>query len=474
MSSFAALLEERMLRTFLLPALLAVLVLLPVAGAPFPGLAACCLNEAEAQDLASSTAAADLQSIRTKLEKEERRIVDLKRKQAEFKKSEQQLTEQLEKAAAKRESLHQGLSKLVAESERLSEAVGSVHQTLSGRQERFTKRVVAVYKATRNGVSLNYLFRSGSANEVLHRYRYLSAVSQSDRDYAEVLQKLANSIERDQARINSIQNERQAAVTQLKLLETELTQKLEAKAQLRKEEEQRLVQQEKIVAKLRNSATRLEQVLANIMGGERVDPPPEPAQEPTTQEPLPTELAKADETKADLPEEVSSREIEKPLEAPGTSGGIGSPGVIMAPYTGGGLESLRGQLVFPVAGNLIQNYGKQKHDEFSDVLFIKGLEVNAPVGARVLSVAAGKVVLSQVLPGYGNVVIVDHGQRYYSLYGRLASSLKSLGSAVDKGEPLAVLGEVDYKGRNFYFELRVKGKAVNPAQYLKSVPQASG
>ena len=104
------------------------------------------------------------------------------------------------------------------------------------------------------------------------------------------------------------------------------------------------------------------------------------------------------------------------------------------------------------------------------MVFVKGLEFNARPGARVSAVAAGKVVLNQVLPGFGNVVIVDHGERYYTLYGRLASGLSRVGDVVKKGEVVGVVGEPDKRNRNFYFELRIKGKPVDPLGFFKDKP----
>jgi septal ring factor EnvC (AmiA/AmiB activator) len=101
------------------------------------------------------------------------------------------------------------------------------------------------------------------------------------------------------------------------------------------------------------------------------------------------------------------------------------------------------------------------------MLFVKGMEFRVKTGSPVLAVSGGKVVLNQNLPGYGRVIILDHGQRNYSLYARLAESAVSAGTLVNPGEKIAVLGDLDSKGKNFYFELRIKGQAVNPGVYLK-------
>jgi len=194
-------------------------------------------------------------------------------------------------------------------------------------------------------------------------------------------------------------------------------------------------QHEMTLVKLQQSADRLERVLAGIMG-ESVDSEP-------------VQIASIASVRP--PDDPSLAVIPRP-----------SP----PPFVGVGLATLKGKLDFPVDGTLVQRFGKQRHEEFADMLFKKGIEVLASEGAEVRAVAPGRVLFTQVLPGYGQVVILDHGKRYYTLYGRLRKANCQVGQIVGAGEVLAMLGKPDHKGRNFYFELRIRGKATNPAVYF--------
>jgi septal ring factor EnvC (AmiA/AmiB activator) len=148
---------------------------------------------------------------------------------------------------------------------------------------------------------------------------------------------------------------------------------------------------------------------------------------------------------------------------------------ILSRFTGGSGSSdskapqLRvASLPLPVSGEIVQKFGRQKHEQFSDMLFIKGIEFAVAIGDKVRTVREGQVVLSQVLPGYGHLVIIDHGGRCYSLYGRLASSLVGVGAKVKQHDVIGVVGQADERGRNFYFELRLKGKPVDPSPYFQT------
>ena len=72
--------------------------------------------------------------------------------------------------------------------------------------------------------------------------------------------------------------------------------------------------------------------------------------------------------------------------------------------------------------------------------------------------------------GYGKMIIIDHGERYHTVYAHLADLLKKLGEVVDRGEPIALLGESgSLAGPRLYFEIRRSGKPVNPLPWFGGV-----
>jgi septal ring factor EnvC (AmiA/AmiB activator) len=73
------------------------------------------------------------------------------------------------------------------------------------------------------------------------------------------------------------------------------------------------------------------------------------------------------------------------------------------------------------------------------------------------------------MPAYETVVVVDHGARSYSLYGRLGSAVVKKGDVVERDAVLGTTAELDKKGRNFYFEVRRNGSPVDPETVLKRV-----
>lgn len=135
-----------------------------------------------------------------------------------------------------------------------------------------------------------------------------------------------------------------------------------------------------------------------------------------------------------------------------------------------GLFGASGGLVAPVKGQVMQRFGKVQLASFKDVLFSKGVEFSTKQGGDVHAVLGGKIAYAGNLPGYDTVVIIDHGVRSYSLYGRLGSSLVNKGDIVTKDHVVGVTAAPDKRGRNFYFEVRKNGKPVDPEAVL---PQLS-
>jgi len=133
------------------------------------------------------------------------------------------------------------------------------------------------------------------------------------------------------------------------------------------------------------------------------------------------------------------------------------------------LYERRGKLPWPLEGRVITPFGFEKHPDFDTVVMNKGVEISpAPGKSLVLAIHGGKVVYADYFQGYGNLLIVDHGMTYYTLYGHCAEFLAAVGDMVRAGQPLAVVGDSgSLKGECLYFEVRYKTKALDPLQWLK-------
>jgi septal ring factor EnvC (AmiA/AmiB activator) len=118
------------------------------------------------------------------------------------------------------------------------------------------------------------------------------------------------------------------------------------------------------------------------------------------------------------------------------------------------MASFRGALDWPVAGRYVRARN--------------GIEITAPEGTPVTAVHPGTVDYADTFSGFGNMVIIDHGGNYFSLYGYLSSIGVASGQRVDAGTELGRVGTAPAGPPSLYFELRVDGRSVDPIQWLKA------
>jgi len=133
------------------------------------------------------------------------------------------------------------------------------------------------------------------------------------------------------------------------------------------------------------------------------------------------------------------------------------------------LYERKGKLAWPLQGRVITAFGFERHPDFKTVVQNKGVEISPGKDkSLILSVHPGKVVYADYFQGYGNLLIVDHGMTYYTLYGHCSEFLAAVGDMVRAGQPLAVVGDTgSLKGECLYFEIRHKTQALDPLQWLK-------
>jgi len=114
--------------------------------------------------------------------------------------------------------------------------------------------------------------------------------------------------------------------------------------------------------------------------------------------------------------------------------------------------------------SLVSRFGAQRSEGPAGT---KGVFIRAPEGQPVLAVAAGQVVFADWMRGYGNLLIVDHGEAYLSIYANNESLLKQTGDPVAAGETLATVGASGGNEQSgLYFELRHLGKAFDPLRWV--------
>ena len=125
----------------------------------------------------------------------------------------------------------------------------------------------------------------------------------------------------------------------------------------------------------------------------------------------------------------------------------------------------KGRMHWPVTGRVLHRFGEPRAD---GRLTWQGIYVAAPDGTEINAIHGGRVVFADWLRGFGLLTIIDHGNRYMSLYGNADVLLKQSGDWVEGGETIAAAGSSGGRGvSGLYFEVRANGRPTNPAAWLR-------
>ncbi len=137
-------------------------------------------------------------------------------------------------------------------------------------------------------------------------------------------------------------------------------------------------------------------------------------------------------------------------------------------YVAKGFHNLKGRLPWPVNGKVVIPYGAQKDPQFNTPVFRNGIYIKADDNTSAKVVHGGKVVFADWFKGYGQLVIISHGEGYHTLYANLAEIFYKVGDIIKGQQAIGKVGESGtMNAPGLYFEVRYKGKPLDPMQWLK-------
>lgn len=133
----------------------------------------------------------------------------------------------------------------------------------------------------------------------------------------------------------------------------------------------------------------------------------------------------------------------------------------------GGYVQGTGQLSWPCNGPITSEQGWRTHPIFGTEIYHSGMDIGVPEGTPIHAADSGTVIDAEWISGYGNAVIIDHGNGMQTVYAHNSGFAVSVGEAVSKGQVIAYAGQTGYAtGPHCHFEVRVNGVVDNPRNYL--------
>jgi septal ring factor EnvC (AmiA/AmiB activator) len=138
----------------------------------------------------------------------------------------------------------------------------------------------------------------------------------------------------------------------------------------------------------------------------------------------------------------------------------------------GSLVNYKGRLPMPASGVVVRFFGLERDRRFKTVTENKGIDIEAPLGTEVKAIFPGQVIFASWLKGYGNLIIIDHGEGYYSIYGHLLEFKTKVNKNIRQREVIGSVGDTDSLiGPALYFEIRRHGRPQDPLEWVSPMAQ---
>ena len=131
-------------------------------------------------------------------------------------------------------------------------------------------------------------------------------------------------------------------------------------------------------------------------------------------------------------------------------------------------SSLKGLLNMPVQGKIVSFFGPYKNTKLNVVNFHSGIKIKADRGEPIRAVYDGNILYASWFKGFGNMIIIDHGNNYYTVYAHAEELFASRGDIIEMGDVVATVGDSGSMiGPSLHFELRHHGRPIDPLQWIK-------
>jgi len=370
----------------------------------------------------------DLQQTQKQLKEERQRAADARKREAsvlsELEAIDQRLTDKRKQVA----TIDGRIRKAQSDVGDLQGEIGRLQARRSGQEEVLGRRLRALYKLQAQGGVLPIVLSGDDPVDQAVQLRHLTTLATVDarliREYRVTSEVLADRKSRLEARGRELASLRSEADQERDEYDQEAARR---RALLARVQDERAYH-DRMVGELSEATRRLEAFIRDLQEKQRraVAKVPPPS---------------------------------RPRPAPGET----PPGP-----TGPGFASVRGRLAWPADGRVVAEFGPQVNPRFGTKTFRNGIDIEATEGSSIVAVFPGQVVYTGWFRGYGNLIIVDHGSEYYTVYAHAADIRVTEGDEVKQGQTIGTVGDTgSLQGPRLYFEVRYEGKPQDPTQWLR-------
>jgi len=382
---------------------------------------------------------ADEDQQKQELDRIQRQAAEKRRRAQELKIKESRILKELRATEAKQRTTKNNIGKLTRQEKALTKQLSDVREdldqsraALSDQRGRLALRLRRLYIYGR-ARELEFFLSSQSFAQLLTRWDFLTRVARQDRRILLGINEEKERIEWNQKRLDATH--------------TQVDKTLDA----RQKEQQRLA----LLAAQKKASV-------SVIQGERKEYEAAAAELERTARRIQSLLAQLEKQRRD--EEEARRRAELGTPAP-----PGQPAPPPLPPYEGEFAKAQGQLDWPLRGEIVGRFGNETHPRFGTVTFNNGIDIKASPGEPIRAVAKGRVdFTSSDYGSYGEMLILNHGSGYYTLYAHCSDIVVSRGAEIAAGQVIAHAGDSgSLKGTILHFEVRKGRQSVDPMGWLR-------
>ncbi len=300
----------------------------------------------------------------------------------------------------------------------INKSIDSLNLSLDALKKIFKRQVIFMWKQER-GSQFEWMLGSENFNQALVRYRYFQSVSNG-------LQRLYKRLSKTEKRLSKLQSRHSSELTKQRTLAKEKRTEqsaLVAKRDARQNVVDKISRDRSLLTAALAEKRRSFAKLQNLIGGL-------------------TDLREG--SGGQLPVQIDWDRVT------------------------GNFAGQRGKLNWPVRGRMVGKFGKYKNPELKTTLVNNGIDIAATKGSTVKCVFPGVASLITYMSGFGNTLIIDHNNDYYTVYAHLGEVLVQKYQAVKAGDIIGTVGESgSLDGARLHFEIYAKNKPVDPTKWLR-------
>lgn len=346
----------------------------------------------------------------------------------------QTLQEAIDKAESEIEQLDTKINNLTTSINEKTTQIEEKQKEYEKKEEILKQRMVVLYEAGQTSY-LEVLLTSKSITDFISKYYIMSEIAEADSDA-----------------LTEIENNKKEIEETKKNLEDEKKQVDDAKKEKTEKSKELIASKNEKQAKV-DSLTEEEQKLQSEI--EEYD----------------STMKKIAELERKAQEEAARKQQASAGNTSSTSSTSGTSGSTATSAATSGATSVKGtgQLTWPIPGytSITSYYGYRIHPIYGIYKLHNGIDVGAPKGAQFVAADSGTVILAEYYGGYGNCVVIDHGNGMCTRYAHGTSILVTKGQKVTRGTPVLTVGSTGTStGNHAHFEVSINGSTVNPLNYL--------